>query len=177
MALRDTVRLMILEGLVKLSDTAKKAISVQVQVDEEDTADDVPLYQPQGFRVRPPRDAEAILLAIEGEGMNTVAVAAMDRDSCPTDDIEQGEGGLYYAGTWKVFMDKDGNVHLGDKVGADFVALAQKVLDELNAVKSAFDGHTHTVPITGPAGNTASTPPVAPMPSPSSVAATKVKAT
>lgn len=61
----------------------------------------------------------------------------------------------------------------------DAVALASKVLQELEAVKSAYDSHQH--PFTYSAGPTAgalgtTNPPSAPMPEPQSVASTKVKA-
>lgn len=56
-------------------------------------------------------------------------------------------------------------------IGAtDFVALAAKVLTELQSIKTAFDSHVHAhgTPNTGP--------PLAPLPAPGSVAATKAKA-
>lgn len=56
----------------------------------------------------------------------------------------------------------------------DFVALAAKVLTELQSIKTAFDTHTHPFVATGAASPT-SAPTVA-MPAPSSVAAAKVKA-
>jgi hypothetical protein len=54
----------------------------------------------------------------------------------------------------------------------EFVALATKVLTELNKVKTAFDAHVHTAPM----GGGATTPPAAPMPSFAPVASTTVKA-
>jgi hypothetical protein len=54
--------------------------------------------------------------------------------------------------------------------GADFVALAQLVLDELNAIKTWADVHVHPTGM-GPSG-----PPATPMTQPGSVAAAKVKA-
>lgn len=59
----------------------------------------------------------------------------------------------------------------------DAVALASKVMENLEAIKSAFDGHTHTVSTTGNASaqtGTAAAP--SPMPALSAVASTKVKA-
>ena len=59
---------------------------------------------------------------------------------------------------------------------ADFVALAAKVLTELQSIKTAYDLHTHAY-VPGPAGpTTPSAPPLTPLPAPSSVAAAKVKA-
>lgn len=54
--------------------------------------------------------------------------------------------------------------------GADFVALAQKVLDELDAIKLWADAHVHPTGM-GPSG-----PPATPMTTPNSVAAAKTKA-
>jgi hypothetical protein len=54
--------------------------------------------------------------------------------------------------------------------GADFVALAAKVLTELQAIKSWADAHVHPTGV-GPSG-----PPAAPLPPPGSVAASRVKA-
>jgi hypothetical protein len=63
---------------------------------------------------------------------------------------------------------------LGDKNPAlgEFVALATKLATELAAIKTAFDAHTHTAP----SGGGLTTTPTTPMPTPGSVAATKVKA-
>ncbi len=65
-------------------------------------------------------------------------------------------------------------VLLGDASASDFVALAAAVLSELQSIKTAFDLHIHTGVTTGPGS---SGPPATPLPAPSSVAATKVKAT
>lgn len=61
----------------------------------------------------------------------------------------------------------------GSQLGAEFVALASLVLDELEAIKSYIDGHTHPVP-GGPSPGVSSAP-SSPMPTPGSVAATKLK--
>ena len=63
------------------------------------------------------------------------------------------------------------------KMGAgasEFVALATKVLTELQDIKTAFDTHTHPFVATGAASPTSA--PTVPMPAPNSVAATLVKA-
>ena len=69
-----------------------------------------------------------------------------------------------------VQIDADGAVHLGGIAG-DFVALAGLVDARLEAIKSAFNAHTHAE--TGGTTNT----PSAPIGSLTSVAATKVKGT
>jgi hypothetical protein len=65
------------------------------------------------------------------------------------------------------------SVQLGNSTAVDFVALASLVLAQLQAIQIAFDAHTHGGVTVG-AGVTAI--PVAPMPAPSSPAATRVKA-
>jgi hypothetical protein len=71
-------------------------------------------------------------------------------------------------------------ITIGDANGNDFVALAQKVLTELNAIKTAFNSHTHAAgSLAAPSGGGAVTG-VSAGPSasysPNSVAASEVKA-
>jgi len=64
------------------------------------------------------------------------------------------------------------------KVGpaaVDFVAMNAKVLAELASIAGVLSAHTHTVPITGPAGTTTSSPAGVYAP-PADVASTKLKA-
>jgi hypothetical protein len=73
----------------------------------------------------------------------------------------------------RVIVDGGGLVHLGSEVGAEFVALAEKVLSELQSIKTSHDTHVHSGgTILGLTGT-----PTVSMPSPESVAADKVKAT
>lgn len=140
MSLHAKIRGLVLEGLVKLTDTTKKALEAQIAIDDEDVADEVPVAQPQGVRFRPPTNSEAVVVAIGGEGSHPVALAAFDRDSCPTDSIEEGEGGLYYAGTFRVFLDASGEVHLGAMAASDAAAVASLVEAELDKIRSAIAG-------------------------------------
>ena len=60
----------------------------------------------------------------------------------------------------------------------EFLARADRVLSELNAIKTAFDTHTHAGPATAPTGPIAPTgAPTSPLPSPSSPASDTVKGT
>ena len=45
--------------------------------------------------------------------------------------------------TAQIHLKTDGTVHLGGENGAEFVALAQKVLTELSQIQSALTSHTH----------------------------------
>ncbi len=82
-------------------------------------------------------------------------------DSTDTDESIGRPGGLR-------LHFKDSTIEVGN--GTNFAALANKVLTELNSIKSAFDTHTHPAP-----GGTTSAP-TAPMPSPGSVASSNLKA-
>lgn len=83
-----------------------------------------------------------------------------------------GDPSRPFAVSWE--RDAVDELRLGSAV--DFVALASKVLVELQSMQTWASTHTHSVPIVGPAGTTPSTPPLVPPPSPNSVAAAKVKA-
>lgn len=166
------VRGMIHDGIVKIAKTTTKAIQVQVQVDDDYTDDEVPLLQMQGARFKPPPGAELVMLCINGDPNRPVGIVAVHRDTCPTDDLQDGEGGLYNAsGQWMVFLSADEVLHLGAKVADDFVALAGKVDQAFADLKTYIDAHTHTHSM-GPTGA-----PAAPYTTPGSVAATKTKAT
>lgn len=131
---------------------------------------EVEVMHAQGVYFTAPAGAQGMLLAPAGDP--SVAVAVGLSGETP-DAPPAGEGGLHYLGTWKVYLDASGNVHLGQQVATDFVALATLVATQLTAIKTAFDAHVHTGVLTGGAS---SGPPAAPMPTPGSVAATKVKA-
>lgn len=81
-------------------------------------------------------------------------------------------GPTSYDAAWGVLF---GQLKVGSSAASDFVALASKVLTELQAIKTAYDSHTHSyLPGPGPAAVT-----VVPVPlltAPGSVACTKLKA-
>lgn len=68
----------------------------------------------------------------------------------------------------QIHIKSDGSVALGSESPSDFVALAQKVLDELNKIATAYNTHTHPVPSLGTSGAPSATFTAA------SVASTKV---
>lgn len=166
----------------RTSDDALISI-VQAKWAADRVSADVEYKQPQGLYFRPVSGAEGLYLAVAGNTSSGVLIAAQSREDSPGGGgIAEGEGGMYYAGEFKVFLDSAGVVHLGAKSGSEFVALADKVKSELDGIKSDLDlikNHTHTVPITGPVGTTATTPPIALVLTyaPTTPAATKVKAT
>lgn len=87
----------------------------------------IEVLQPHGLFFKVPAGAEGVALG-DRSSMSFVG-AARRSDSPGAGELEDGEGGLYYAGTYKVFLNKDGEVCLGDKEPEDFVALSSKVDD------------------------------------------------
>ncbi|MEM7608184.1 MAG: phage baseplate assembly protein [Myxococcota bacterium] len=127
--------------------------------------------QPFGVSFRPAVGAEGIALSVGGEAAYQLVLGVQDREKRPAESVEEGEGGLYLDGLYRVFIAADGVVHLGEQTASDFVALAAKVLTELQNIKTWFDTHTHPTSM-GP-----TSPPTTPMPAPASVAASKARAT
>jgi phage baseplate assembly protein V len=186
--LRNRVDAMVTRAVINRVNDKLKTQRLQLTLLEGDVEDGVEHMQPFGLSFTPPNGAEAIALSVGGARSHTIALCANMPGQRPT-DAPAGTGGLYTGGEWRLYIDEDGVVHVGAQSGAEFIALAQKVLDELNAIKAdldglkaAYDGHIHTTTATvglGPAlGVIAPTTATAPTPhTPQSVAATKAKAT
>lgn len=183
----------VMRGIVDRSADDKKISSVQVEWAADRTSANVEYKQPQGLYFRPADKAEGLLLAVAGDHSSAVLIDAQSRSDSPGGNgVSAGEGGLYYAGEFKVFLDKNGLVHLGEKTGSDFVALAAKVKSDfdnistrLGDIETVVTTHQHLSAAPGsptsiitPPGSTGCQ---APIPgsaySPTSPAATKVKAT
>jgi hypothetical protein len=164
-----------------------KVLMLQVEIAEADDIQAVELFRQPGDECRPNEDA-TVLIADLGDAWR-VAVAA---DDGIEPEAEAGERGIYAsdAGVKKsqVMCRKDGTVEAG-LTGFDFVAMAAKVLDELNkikidldAVKTAFDAHTHILAIAalaGAGGTGTAAPPATPITAPhtpASVASANLKA-
>lgn len=108
---------------------------------------DVEYKQPQGIYFRPVSGAEGLYLAVAGNTSSGVLIAAQSREDSPGGGgISEGEGGMYYAGEFKVFLDSSGLVHLGAKSGADFVALASKIDSVLGVLDAAMRAGTLPTP-------------------------------
>lgn len=78
---------------------------------------------------------------------DAVAIVGLNPFGAPlanvaTDHATIGKSGADDGSHVKIHL-QDGTITIGDMSGSDFIALAQKVLDELNAIKSAFSHHTH----------------------------------
>lgn len=115
--------------------------------------------EPQGIHFRAARDAGGVV--VNPGGTREGALLLVAGGIVPNDVISEGEGGLHFLATWKVFLAQDGTVHLGSHEAPDFVALASKVDAELKALRdnvdalvTAFNGHTHITTATIGAGAT-----------------------
>lgn len=104
---------------------------------------------------------------------DAVALVGLYPVSEPLADAHAANMVLGKDGGGQIHLKPSGEIHIGSENAVDFVALAALVLSELQAIKTAHDLHTHTGVTTGPG---VSGTPVLPMPAPSSVAASKVKA-
>jgi phage gp45-like len=175
---------MISRALINRVNDGLKTQRLQLTLLADETEDDVEHMQPYGMSFVPPEGAEAVALAVGGARSHTIAICANVPGERPTGGAPR-TGGLYTNNEWRLFIDQNGIVHIGAQSGAQFVALAQKVFDELNAVKadlnavkSTFDAHTHILTLSTGTGTAAV--PATPIPTPhtpQSVAATKAKAT
>ncbi len=141
--LRRRVAGMVVRGVVRLVDDALKAQTLQVEMPGEDAPDDVEHVQPFGLSFRPAAGSEVLVLSVGGDRDYPVAVLAQNRDQRPAAEVAEGEGGLYQAGAYLVFLESGGTVHLGAQSAADFVARADRVEDRLNELEDAFLDHVH----------------------------------
>lgn len=131
---------MIARAIVKLVNTTTGCQTLQLEVLGDDpTEPDVEDFQPFGVSFRRKVDDEALVLAPGGDGSHLIAVGSSGRGHRPTLAVEEGEGGLYLNGLYKVFLDKDGGVHLGAFDADKLIALAEKTEQQLSILKSAIE--------------------------------------
>jgi hypothetical protein len=149
--LRSRVDALIARAVIARVNDAMKTQRFQLTILEGEPADNVEHFQPYGLSFVPPAGAECLALAIGGVRAHTVAICAQHPDQRPKDG-DPKTGGLYTSGQWRLFIDADGVVHGGAETGEDFVALAQLVLDRVQAIHDKFDAHTHIVTGTAPPG-------------------------
>jgi len=130
--------------------------------------------QPAGLTARP-TSGEGVAVAVGGNPDNLIVLGLANFSNRPT-DLAAGDTSLHDEHGGEVHLSETGiEIHQGGVT--DFVALAAKVLTELNDIRTKFDAHIHTTTATvgvGPVGVIA--PPTVSMGAASSVAADKVKA-
>lgn len=133
---------MITRGVISRVNDALATQGLQIELRDQELADDAEHFQPYGLSFHPAVDSEVVVLAIGGAQDHLIAVNATNRAQRPT-GVDEGEGGLYNPTGWKVFLAADDIVHLSEKTAADFVALASKVESELDLIKQSLSSHTH----------------------------------
>jgi len=137
---------MILRSVVGRTADASKFSLQQVRWLADRVSDEVEYFQAQGSYFRPIEGAEGLMLTVAGDKSSAVLALATKRDTSPGGGaIAEGEGGLYYAGEFKVFLDAAGIVNLGAKAGAQFVALADDVRAQLDGIESTLDDHADKI--------------------------------
>lgn len=137
--IRNRIDNMIMRAVVSLINDKTKAQTLQVQIiSDDDVKDDVEHFQSYGITFRPPRGSEALVFSVGGRHDHLVALGAMDRTVRPT-NVSDGEGGLYNATGFKVFLAADNVVHLAAKSAASPLARSDRVEAELNKIKAALD--------------------------------------
>lgn len=136
--LQRRVGLMILRGTLGSIDDSQSIQMVQLSHLADQERDTVERFQHFGFTSVPSQNAEVILVSIGGDSDHPVAIVVDDRRYRPT-GLSEGEAAVYTKQNGlRVYCKADGTVFLGDSSGNDFVALSQKVLTELNAIKSVL---------------------------------------
>lgn len=149
-------------AVVERVDDAHDVQELQTTALEDEVDDAVPHYQPLGISFTPAAGAEVLIVSVGSDTANRIALAAQARGKRPTDAAE-GCGGIFRPldGTWALYVDDDGTVHLGAKDPDDFVALASVADSRLDALEqglsdliTAYNAHIHvttaTIGVGGP---------------------------
>lgn len=170
--LRTRVDNMVKRGVIHRVDESKKTARVQITLLKDEVDDDVEVLGQFGFYMSPPAGAGVVVLNVGGNADHPVVIATNMPGDRPRDLADSRTGGIYRLGEWVLFVDADGVVHVGAETGAAFIARADRVLSELQAIRTWANSHVHPDPVSGNTGTA-----TVPLAAPSSVAATKAKVT
>jgi phage baseplate assembly protein V len=181
--IKRRVMLTVARGWLDSVDDATTAQTAQVNLLEGETAE-LERFQNYGFTSVPPQNCDVAAVFVGGNRAHGIVVAIEDRAHRPT-GLNAKDVALYTAKGQRVYLDHDNDLVLLGSSPANFVALANLVLTELQAIQSdqialkvdllahVHSGGTLGGGLTGPPN-----PPIftATPHTPSSVAATEVKA-
>lgn len=115
----------------------------RVQLDiygDDDVEDEIEHVQPYGvsFNAGTLEDLQAIALALGGSRSATLAISVHSPSTRPT-DAGDGEGGMYNANGWMVYLAADGVLHLGTKEGEAPIPRDDHLQAELVRVQGELD--------------------------------------
>ena len=146
---------MVKRGVVTRTYFDGAAQSVQATMLDDEDADVMPVYGPQGVAFRIPVDAEVLVAHPMGDADLPSCIGTDQRGKRPTEkpgggDVPEGAGGLHFLGAWRVYVSDDGKVFLGGATDESEPAL-------LGATAvTIFNAHVHPSPF-GPTGVSTST--------------------
>ncbi len=155
--LRRKVQTMVGRAVLQTIDDAKKLQSVKAKLTAGNVGDDIERFQEYGFTSVPFPGCEAVMVYVGGNRAHGIVVATDDRSKRPT-GLAEGDTALYTDKGVRVLLDRLNDLVLLGKAPAEFVALANLVLTELQAVqtdqvtlKALLIAHVHPGVLAGPA--------------------------
>lgn len=142
---------------VQLVNDKSKTQSLQVTVLEDETRDAVEHFQAAGFKSVPLVGAEALVLAVGGDGDHRIAVVVHDKKSRPT-GWKPGETGIYNLTTGDlIHLKADGSIEITAtralKIKAPQVEIEGNVVvngelsdrhGSLSQMRTTFNQHSHS---------------------------------
>lgn len=134
--LRARVTNLVLRGVVKLVDDAKKMQLVQVSTLESVTRDEVENFQAFGFTSHPVAGAEAVILNVGGRSDHPIAIQVSDR-RYRIGNLESGEVAMYDASGSTIVMKKNGDIQVTPHSGKVFMTADLKVTGKLEVTGDA----------------------------------------
>lgn len=132
----STITSMVSRGTIARVDDSTPIQTIQLRIRADELEEAVELLQPYGVSFVPPRDAEVLAFAAGGSQDQMVAALASSRGDRPT-DASESEGGLYHLGDFKVFIDKDGLVHLGQRTATQKGVRGEDLRDAMSSYANA----------------------------------------
>lgn len=158
------VKLLAQRGVVRASNDATKAQTLEVAVLARETLQEVERFAHFGLTTRPPIGAEVIVLCLGGGRDHPVVVADEDRRARPAGELAEGETCIYATGGARIVLRADGSVEVeaaGDlkvtgklSVTGDMEASGnvKDLVGTLAALRSAYNVHVHSDPQGGTTG-------------------------
>ena len=163
-----STRLMIGRGIISMINDAGGLQTAQVDLNADETQDSVEIWQQYGIACNPPEDSECVFLSVGGQRDNAIAICPQHAESRPR-NIPNKNVALYNDKGVCLILNQSQS--FSSAFPSEFAARADKVLEELEKIKTAFDTHVHT---SGTPGNPTLQPSV-PMTAPSEPACEGVK--